>query len=243
MKDLLNKINNQVQPYYLLVTMLLFFIGIFITAYSFIFSPPNLSVQVKQENIEYPSSINKAYETIYSYIADSIEDVNLKASSARVYSYLLETKHQKSIRISNNTASTIHSINIRQPNVRNLVSWAVSSSFLLEEEKNKVIQNILYQEKTGIIYLKDAVNLPPKGNLTIYLWGDFGYNWDDSSLTVDYDGGNGVIEYTKELTGFDAAFSDYYYIILVAIIITFIIIYFSLIDKYVNNKENSSDNN
>ena len=121
----------------------------------------------------------------------------------------------------NNTNKTIKSINIRYTNVRDLTSWAVSSSYLLEDEKDNLLKNILFQKVSGIIYLKDAVNLPPNGDLKIYLWGEFNpYDWDES-LSVDYDGGVAKIEYNKSFYGLKAIIAEYFFEILVFIIMTF----------------------
>lgn len=240
MKSKIKEINNKIEPYYLLILMLVFFIGGFITLYKLLFSPPDLTVKIEKENINYPASINNKYISLFNYVQDSTNDLDLKRKSTEVYQYLIKTKHQRSLEIINNTNRTIKTINIRMSNVRDLTSWAVSSSYLLEEEKDKLLKNILFQENSGIIYLKDAVDLPPNGSLKIYLWGEFiDHSWLET-LSVDFDGGAAKIEYSKSFSGLKALFAEYFFEIIFFIIITFIIVYLLQIKKYVDIKETDS---
>lgn len=243
MREKIKDLNKKLEPYYLLIIMIAFFIGGFVSLYKILFSPPDLLVRIEKENINYPSSINDSYIDIYTYIQDSSNVADVKTKSVEVYNYLIKTKHQRVIEIKNNTNKTIKSINIRYTNVRDLTSWAVSSSYLLEDEKDNLLKNILFQKVSGIIYLKDAVNLPPNGDLKIYLWGEFNpYDWDES-LSVDYDGGVAKIEYNKSFYGLKAIIAEYFFEILVFIIMTFGVVYHLQIRNYAANKENTSGDN
>ena len=51
------KLNDFLQPYYTLITALLFFGGIFIAAYKYLIAPSDLKVIVSTEEVNYPSSI------------------------------------------------------------------------------------------------------------------------------------------------------------------------------------------
>lgn len=243
MREKIKEINKKLEPYYLLIVMIVFFMAGFISIYKILFSPPDLLVRIEKENINYPSSINNTYADIYEYIHDSTNENLIKSKAVQVYEYLVQTRHQRVIEIINNTDKTIKSINIRYTSVRNLTSWAVSSSFLLEEEKDKLLENILFQKASGIIYLKDAVTLPPNGDLKIYLWGEFNpYDWDES-LTVDYDGGVAKIEYNKSFSGYKAIIAEYFFAIFILIFLTFILVYHLQIRNHVANKKNNSGAN
>lgn len=240
MKDKIKKLNKLLEPYYLLIVMIVFFIGGFITLCKILFSPPDLLARIEKENINYPSSINDKYVNIYRYIQDSVSQQTLRDEALAVYDYLIKTRQQRVVEIENNTNKTIKSINIRYTNVRNLTSWAVSSSFLLEEEKDKLLKNILFQKESGIIYLKDALNLPPNGNLKIYLWGEFtSYDWDEP-LSVDYDGGVAKIEYNKSFSGLEALIAEYFFEILLFIFLTFVVVYILQNRNYVTDKKDIS---
>lgn len=236
----IKKINKIIEPYYLLIIMIAFFLAGIISIYKLLFSPPDLLVKVEKETINYPATINDKYLEVYSYIQDSTKNSDIKEKSLDVYRYLIKTKHYRHLEIINNTNKTIKSINIRISNVKSLNSWAVSSSYLLEDEKDKVLKNILFQENSGIIYLKDAVNLPPNGDLYFYLWGEFlDFDWSEN-LMVDYDGGGAKIEYSKSYSGYKAVVADYFFEIMFFLILTFAFVYILQISKYANTKKDNS---
>jgi len=239
----IRNLNKGIEPYYLLMLMVVFFLGGFMFIYKILLAPPDLLVTIQKENINYPSSIDKEFLDIYSYIQESAEEDNLKMAAANTYSYLLKTKQQWIIEVKNNTNKTIRSINIRLPNVRNLTAWGVSSSYLLENEKDKLMGNIDFQKASGIIYLKDAVNLPPNADLKILLWGEFlDYSWDES-LIVNYDGGIAKIEIPKKFTGINSIVAEYFFELFLFIVLTFVLVYILQIKKYADNKKDNSKSN
>lgn len=111
MREKIKELNKILEPYYLLIIMIIFFIGGFVSLYKILFSPPDLLVRIEKENINYPSSINDSYIDIYSSIQDSSNVVDIKDKSVELYNYLIKTKHQRVIEIKNNTNKTIKSIN------------------------------------------------------------------------------------------------------------------------------------
>lgn len=239
----IRKLNKVIEPYYLLIIMLVFFIGGFSFIYRILLAPPDLLVTIQKENINYPSSINQDYLDIYSYIQESTKNSKLQLSALNTYSYLIKTKNQWTIEIKNNTNKTIRSINIRLPNVKNLTAWGVSSSYLLEEEKDKLMGNIDFQKTSGIIYLKDVVNLPPNADLKILLWGEFlDYSWDES-LIVNYDGGIAKVEIPQKFTGFKSIIAEYFFEIFLFVVLTFVLVYLLQINKYADNKKDISKPN
>jgi hypothetical protein len=233
MMELIKKLNRAIEPYYLLITMLIFFIAGFFSLAKFILSPPDVLVTVKKENIHYPSSINQDYAKLYQYIQDSTKSSQVQNLSYEVYKYLNNTKTQWILDIQNNTDHKIKSINIRMSDVSDLTSKGVSSEFLLDEETEKLLQNLIFQKNTGILYLKDGVDLPPNGTLKISLWGEFNnYDWIES-LSIDYENGTAKIEYPKLFVGWKALVANYFLEIFIFIIATFVLIYYLLVKKYV----------
>lgn len=238
MRKAIQAFNKKLDPYYLLITMLLFLVTAPITLYTIIPSPRHLIVKVEKEDINYPASINDKYLKIYSYIQDSTKNVDLKNNSIKLFNYLIKTKQQWNFTIKNRTKKVIKGINLRLLNVKNLTSSAVSSSYLLEDEKDKMLKNILFEKNSGIIYLKDAVDLPPYGELNIYLWGEF-LDWMNT-LSVTYDEGVAKIEYNKTFSGIKAVIGEYSSVIFITLIATFVLIYYLQLKKYGFYKKNIS---
>ena len=238
MREKIKKFLKILEPYRLLIDMivaLIVGIGVF---YKLLFSPPDLIVKVDKENINYPSSINNTYLDIYNYVQDSTHNANLKVKSTELLNYLFKTQHQRILDIRNNTNKIIKSVNIRFMNVRGLTSWSVSSSYLLENEIDKLLKNILFEKSSGIVYFKDAVDLPPSGDLKLYLWGEFNNNDWIESLLVDYDGGSAKIQYNKSFSGLKAVMAEYSFEFFLFLIATFILIFHLQTKKYVNPKKN-----
>jgi len=241
--DQIKAINKKLEPFYLLIIMIGFFITGFISLSKFLFSPPELIVKVEKDNINYPSTVNDKYVDIYSFIQDSVRNDTLKSYSVAVYQYLIKTKHQWILEVQNNSNKTIRAINVRLSNVKSMTSCAVSSSYLLEEEKQRLLNNLTFQKQSGIIYLKDGVNLPPKGDFKIFLWGEFNeFSWIES-LIVDYDGGSAKIEYPQSFTGLKAFIAEYFFEIFIFVLLTFSIVYILQLKSHVSTEKNTSDSN
>jgi hypothetical protein len=223
--------------------MLIFFLVGFISIAKLIFSSPDLLVTVSKENINYPSSINEDYSDLFKFIQDSTDNENIQYISMNVYSYLNKTKHQWVLDINNNSSKTIKAINVRLSNVTNLTSWGVSSSYLLNDERKRLMNNIIHQDASGIVYFKDAVDLPPKANLKIYLWGEFNnYDWIES-IHIDHENGTAKLEYPESFYGYRVVVANYFFEIFIFLILTFSLIYYLQINNYVTSKEDSSNDN
>jgi hypothetical protein len=241
MRKKIQELNKKVEPYYLLITMLLFLVTAPITLYTIIPPPRHIVVKVDKENINYPASINDKYIKIYNYVNDSTNNEDLKNNSNELFDYLIKTKDQWNIDIKNNSKKTIKGIHLRLLNVSSLTSSAVTSSYLLEEEKNNMVKNLIFDKVSGIIYLKDAVDLPPFGELKISLWGEF-YNWMNT-LNVNYEDGEAKIEYIKTFSGLKAVIGQFSTTIFITLIATFILIYYLQLKKYGIHKKNISKHN
>lgn len=242
-KESIEQLNKACQPYYLLVTMLVFFTGGFIAISKILFSPAELTVKVVTENINYPASINDNCLELFAAIQKEPADSTMTYNIGKIYQYLLNTKQQKIYEIINNTNKTMRAINIRETGVQDLTSWAVSSEYLLQEEKDRILKNLVYEKQSGIIYMKDALNLPPDATVKIYIWGDFTSYSPEESLIVTYDGGTGKLIKSKSFTGISAIIAEYWFLIAILVIATFALTYQLLINRYAPNKKNISESN
>jgi len=231
------KWKERLEPYYLLLGMLIFFIGSVVTIAKIFFSPPDLSIKIDKSDINYPSNINNKYLEIYNYIQDSTTNSYMEESAIELLDYLIKTRQQRIISIINNTNKSIRELTIRQLNVVLLTSSNISSSYLTEHEKEEILANMSFEKSSGIVYFKEPIILPPEGELKIYLWGQF---VDDSnSVSAIYDGGQAKLEYSKTFSGFKAVFAENISPILFLLIVTFIIIYYAQTKKYVIDKKNT----
>lgn len=224
-REKIEHFNESLKPYYTLIGMIIFFIGIFITSYKILVKSPELSVNVSKENINYPNSINEHYNKVYDSFMKLNPDSTLKVDANTVFSYLLKTKQNWIIRLKNETDKTLEKVNLRIINVSDITSWAISSDYLLEEEKTKVLGKVKFQESSGVVYLSDFVNLPPNSSMSLYLWGKFDESLWNDNIIVTYDGGVGIIEKSIEVTGFKAYLVDYFFEIMFFLLLIFCIVY------------------
>lgn len=224
-REKIESFNNSLKPYYTLIGMILFFITLFVTSYGILIKSPDLSVSIEKENINYPSSINEHYNNVYNYIIGQNPNSELRTSASTVYDYLLRTKQSWTIRLKNETNKTLEKVNMRVINVSQITAWAVSTDFLLEEEKKKVLDKVKYQKNSGVVYLSDFISLPPQSSVSIFLWGKFDESfWNDNTI-VTYDGGTGVIEKNIQVAGFKAYLVDYFFEIVFFSILIFSAVY------------------
>lgn len=219
------KFNNAIKPYYAFLFMLAFLWGIIFTSYKLIARPPGLSVAINKEIINYPSKINNEIIDVYNHFKNSEDNKQIKASIFKLYNYLINTQDYWGITISNNSSKIIRDINIRILNVSDLTSWGVSSNYLLDKEKQKIIDNVSFNESSGIINLKNSVTLPPEASLCIHLWGAFDeFNFSENVFVI-HDGGTGKIIKTAEVSGLEAFIANSAGEILFLLIFIFLIVY------------------
>lgn len=239
-----NKINEAIKPYYTLLTTIIGIGGIIIGAYAFLLKPSSLSVVVSKEKIDYPSSINDDFLGLFSYLLDSCSNTESKLQAKSLYDYLIETEDHWSIKLINESNKYIKGLEIRIPNTKKLTSFGVSSNFLLDEEKDNLLNKVEFQEKSNIIYIKPEVEIPSNSNIEILLWGDLpDYGWNDDVL-VRYDGGNGNFRKEVKSVGFEAYVAEFYIEIFLVLLILFILTYTIGIKAYeTNSKKTSSEPN
>lgn len=228
----IKKVKEALEPYYSLLGMIIFFVVSFLGVYKFVVRPPDLGVDIKREEVNFPNKINNEFSKVYKYLSDSSKNQGVISSAANVYLYLTNTDNFWSLTLTNETDKAIEKIRFRITNVSSLNSWGVSSSFFLDSEQNRIMQNISYQDKSGIIYLDKIDELPAKASLTIYLWGKMPKLSLDDNVFVDYSGGSARPSKQIEVSGFKAYLVDYIYEILFLIFLIFTAVYKHLLKKY-----------
>jgi len=235
MRKAVIKFVKESKPYHSLLLMLLFYIGIFVSAYNFIISPSDLRVTIKNETISYPSSLIKNFESINSYLirTDTLVDESISA-----YSFLRQTTDLKTFRLRNESSKTIKNIQFRQVNSNYLTAWSISSDFLTETEEKDLLKKLIYDKLRNVVYLNERLEIPPKSHIYIYLWGNFDDDIIGRNTLVSYDGGDGFIEESFNLTGIKGYFAKNIFEILIIVIIIFIIVYLQGIKSL---KDNSND--
>lgn len=229
LRENIEHFNNNLKPYYVLFGMIVFFVGLFLACYKILVKSPELIVYLTKENINYPNSINEKYTKVYNQFIRLNTDSVINIDAYRVFKYLINTKQNLIVRLENETDKTLEKVNLRITNVNDITSWAVSSDYLLEEENNKVLGKVKFQEGSNIVYLSDFVSIPPKRSMSLYLWGKFDESlWNDNVL-VTYDGGTGIVEKKIEVTGFKAYLVDYYFEIFSFLLLIFCIVYLYIV--------------
>lgn len=224
-REYIERINNAIKPYYLFLLMIVFIIGLLFTTYSILIRPSGLTVSIDKEEINYPSKINNEIIKTYKYIENSNENLEIKSSIIKLYNYLINTQDYWKITISNNSSKSIDNINIRILNVSDLTSWGISSDYLIDDEKQKIMESLSYIESSGIINLRNSINLPPETTLCIYLWGVFEEFSFKTNVFVVHDGGTGKIIKTEEVSGIRAFIANSAIEILILLILIFLVVY------------------
>ncbi|NHE59960.1 hypothetical protein [Cyclobacterium plantarum] len=221
----IDQINEAIKPYYTLLTMIVGIGGVFIGAYALIIKPSDLQVILKKEKIDYPVSINQEFLELNRYVLENCPTDETKLLSVSISNYLLKTKDHWIVKLINKSNKYISGLEVRIPNTKLLTSYGISSNFLLEEEKDKFLEKIDFQDKSGIVYIKPEIEIPSNSNIEIYLWGDFtDFNWGEN-IHVKYSGGEGKLQREVISTGFKAYITEFYIEIFLVLLIIFLLTY------------------
>ncbi len=161
----IRKIKEKVEPYHSLIFMVIGFLTLFVAGYKIIINPPDLSIKIKKDLIDYPSSINLKMIELNNFLLDSLKNKKMKQNLSEVYGYMIKTKHHWEVEITNETENYIRDVSLRINNVGDLTSYGVVSQTLLEEETNKILRSLYYEESSGIVFLKEFASLPPKSSI------------------------------------------------------------------------------
>ena len=238
----IKNINNQVKPYHSFMVMMIFFIGSFWSVAKFFFSKSDFEVIIDKEAINYPSNLNENFHQLNEYLIDSTKNGKAIFLSDDLSKFLLKTKDEMIIQLNNNSNKTLKGVQIKIINVVALTSKAISSSYMNEKENNALFDNLIFDEANGIVTISNAITIPPKENLKIFLWGDF-YESESESIIANYEDGDAKMNYQTRVTGWQAFISNYFIEIFLLIAISFALIHFLMIRKYKNGKTNYSNTN
>jgi len=226
------KIEKKVKPYHSLIVMLIFLVSGIIAVYQFVVKPPDLSIEIKKNEVNFPSSLSKKLDHLLRYLADSSKNDTAFENAGTLREYLVNTDYYWSITFKNETRLAIKSVNARIVNVSALNAWAVSSTYFSEKEKNAILQKISFEPQSGIIYLDKLDELPSKADLTIYVWGKLPTLSLDENIYVNYEGGSARIGKHLDVTGFKAYIVEYIYELFFILLLIFIAIYIRVVKKY-----------
>ena len=223
MNETLEKINTKIKPYHSLLTMLGFFLMLFIGAYKFIISPSDLRVTVLNENISYPNSIGDYYDKVSTYV---IKKDTLQTEATTVYNFLLKTTDFKKITLKNTSSKTLRGVKFKQINTDDLTAWSISSDFFTNDEEKKLRDNLKFDELRHIVYNQNSIDIPPNSQINISIWGNFKPELIDNNLIINYDGGEGHIEKSYNVTGLKGYFVNYSFEFIVILIFIFVAVYY-----------------
>lgn len=221
--DNLKAFNEKIKPYYSLLTMLLFFIALFISAYKYIISPSDLRVTVESDSITYPTLISQSANNITDYIL-SVD--TLESDGAAIHGFLVQTTEFNKITLTNTSTKSLTGVRFKKLQCDALTGWGIGSDFLTSKEEQELKKNIAYDEYKSIVYLKNEVDIPPNGSIYIRLWGNFKPDLLGNNLVVTHNGGDGHIERSYHITGLKGYFFNYFFEIAIIVLCIFCIVFY-----------------
>lgn len=243
----IKKWKEKIDPYQSFIAMVIFFSGLFVGLYKFIVKPANLAITIHSQLVDYPSSIYKKVNNVYTFLKDSSTTKNreLLQNISDINDYLIYTNNYWEIKLKNETSDILKNVKIRLTSVGALNASSISSTFLLKAESAKIKDNIIFEKETGIIDITRIDVIPPNGELSIFLWGKIPQLAYDNNVFVTYDGGEAKPEKEVIATGFKAYLIDYVYELLILIFLVFLVLYRNIVKKGANAsiKKISSDSN
>jgi hypothetical protein len=206
MREALEKFNAALKPYYALLTMMVFFGTLLLVSYNYIVSPTDLHVTVTTDRMNYPASIGKSYDEIYRAI--KAQDA-LSSEALNVYRFLVNTTECKRIVLRNVGASSLKDVKFRYINADDLTGWSISSDFLTSDEEETLKRNLMYDDRAGVVYIKNSLNIPTKSQVNIVLWGSFKEDLFERDVVASYDAGDASFEKQYLLTGLKGYLVNY----------------------------------
>ncbi|MBA6153069.1 hypothetical protein [Gelidibacter maritimus] len=216
------KLNEKLKPYYSLITMIIFFSGLFISAYKFIISPSDLRVTIQTEQVSYPNSLGNYYEKLDNYI---IHSDTLIGESRIIYNFLLRTTDHKKITLKNTSSKTLRDVKFKQLNTEALTAWSISSDFLTSDEEQNLKKNIDVDEIRQILYFTKPIDIAPNSQINIEIWGNFKNEILNNNLIINHSNGDGHIEESYSVSGLKGYFVNYSFEFLALLILIFIAVY------------------
>lgn len=223
MRQQLEKVNDAIKPYYALISMIIFFGGLFITTYKYVISPSDLRISVETERLHYPTSIANSYTNVYNYV---ISKDTLLSDASTIYSFLVKTTESKRITLNNTSSKTLRGVKFRHLNTDDLTAWGISSDYLTANEEQKLKENLVFDDARKMIHLLNPVDIAPKSQISIVVWGSFKADIFDHDIIASYDNGEGHVDKTYNIGGMKGYFVNYAFEFIALMLLIFITVYY-----------------
>lgn len=223
MKEFLTHLNKELKPYYSLLSMMVFFAALFISAYKFIISPSDLMIKVDNQQISYPNSIGVCYSKIHKFL---VKKDTLQSESNTIYGFLIQTLDLKVIVLRNTSSKTLRGVKFKHLNIDDLTGWSISSDYLTNAEEQLLRKNLIFDQVRNIVYLNNVVEIPANSQIKIMLWGNFKNIPINNDLLVNYDNGEGQIEQIYYIGGLKGYFMNYFFEFAFVILLIFVVVYY-----------------
>jgi hypothetical protein len=228
----INTIVKKLSPYHSLIIMLIFFGGVFLSLYKIIISPSDLRINIRNEAVVYPKSVADNFIEVNKYLS---ENDTLLGKGYSAYNFLSKTTDIKTITIKNTSDRTLRDVNFKHLNTRNLNAYSITSTFLTSKEQDDLYANLVEDDKREIVYLNRSIDLPPKKELIISLWGSFNDDTINQNVIVGYEGGDAYFENQYMVSGFQGYIYENTFPFIVLIIIIFCLVYYMGIEDVKKN--------
>ena len=222
MKEKLEKLNKALKPYHALLSMIVFFVTIFVGAYKFIITPSDLKVTILDESISYPASISNSVARLYQ--ATDKKD-SLQVPAATIYSFLVNTTTHKKLTLKNGSEKMIKGVKFKYLNVEQLTAWGIAAGYMTTAENAALIRSLQYDDGRKIVILASNLDLPAKSEVVIDLWGSFKDQMFNDDLIATYDEGDAYVATTYTVDGLKGYILNYYFEIMIFVLLIFSVCY------------------
>jgi hypothetical protein len=138
---------------------------------------------------------------------------------------LIKTTDQKIILLKNTSSSTLRGVKFKHLNCDELTAWSITSDYFTIEEEQTLKKNLIFDELKNVVYFQNKVEIAPKSQIRITLWGSFKDDIANTNVQVNYDEGDGKIERNYEISGLKGYLSNYMFEFFFLMILIFIIVY------------------
>lgn len=233
------KINKVLKPYYELIGTIVLFYTCFIFLQQFIFQNSDLSVEVIKDDFDYPAIIHKKFESVLEKIDTlfikypSAIDSATRISFSNSTDFLIHTRNKWKITIKNQSKNTCEDLNIRITDINLITSVNISSDYLSNTEIDEILKSKL-QIYGRTFTINKLTSLPIGKTINIYLWGQLPDATWIENVIVNYNGGDGRINQSRLINGFELYIADNFLMLFIFIIFAFSIIQYLTIKKYKN---------
>lgn len=222
MRLFVERFNKAVKPYYALLTMIVFFVVLFIAAYKNIISPSDLRITVEAERLHYPTLISESYAKIQSYL---LSQDTLSVESHSVDDFLIRTTESKKFILRNTSSKTLKGVKFKHLNTDELTAWAIGSDYFSTDEEANLKKNLRYDSNTKMIYLQTPIEIPPNSEVIIHVWGSFKPQMLEADIIATYDDGEGHVEQSFYISGMKGYLLNFAFELMVVVVLVFVVVY------------------